>query len=55
MYQPMGPGGQAMGQQGYPGQYISQTDGPAPAPPPGIPQQTSYQQPGNMQYNTGTW
>ncbi|XP_045212780.2 hepatocyte growth factor-regulated tyrosine kinase substrate-like [Mercenaria mercenaria] len=49
MYQPMPPGGQPMGQQAYAGQYMSQTDGPAP---PGIPQQTNYQQPGNMQYNT---
>lgn len=51
MYQPMPPGGQSMGQQGYPGQYMSQTDGPAPGPP-GLQQQANYQQPGNMQYNT---
>lgn len=53
--------GQPSSQQGYPGQYMSQTDGPPPPgtsimsqPTTGLQQpQQNYQQQANLQYNNG--
>ncbi|KAL4240613.1 hypothetical protein ACF0H5_001404 [Mactra antiquata] len=54
--QPIGQPGQQMGQAGYPGQYMSQTDGPPPVTSvmsqqtPGV-QQQNYQQATSLPYN----